>query len=370
MKRKSLREALESALIENPDDLASHAAYADLLQEQGDPRGEFIQVQLALENESLPRTERLRLESRERELLLEHRRAWLGELADLFDDEDERHSWRFARGWLDTIRIEWMEEWLAELLADAPQLALLRQLLIDDSDSEGAVMRRLSRSQWLGNLRVLRVGEEIDPDFDERITYPLAYAEDVERLVARLPRLEELYLLAHWPRPAELFAVPMSNLRVLQLYHADDYPLDVLADNPALGNLTTLLFHPRSHGGFARGIDASQLQALCQSENLPRLSHLRLRLTELGDEGVSVLVESGMIERLRVLDLRLGCVTDEGAGLLADCAELAELELLNLSRNALTATGVAMLEATGVNLIADGQHDEDDDEWTYVGYVE
>jgi hypothetical protein len=31
---------------------------------------------------------------------------------------------------------------------------------------------------------------------------------------------------------------------------------------------------------------------------------------------------------------------------------------------------VAILEATGVNLIADDQHDEDDDGWTYVGDVE
>src|SRR3954470_8526125 len=133
MKRTPLREALESALSENPDDLAAHSAYADYLMEQGDPRGEFIQVQLALENESLERPERLRLESRERELLREHRREWLGDLADLFDEEDEGGSYALARGWLDTVRIEWMEEWLAELLADAPQLALLRQLLIDEA---------------------------------------------------------------------------------------------------------------------------------------------------------------------------------------------------------------------------------------------
>ena len=33
-----LRAALESALAENPDDLASHMAYADLLVDEGDPR--------------------------------------------------------------------------------------------------------------------------------------------------------------------------------------------------------------------------------------------------------------------------------------------------------------------------------------------
>src|SRR3954468_18483091 len=109
MKRTSLREALESALVENPDDLASHAAYADYLQEQGDPRGEFIQAQLALEDEKLPRAQRARFERRERALLLAHRRWWLGRLADLFGDDDEPGSCRFARGRLDEVRLERLE---------------------------------------------------------------------------------------------------------------------------------------------------------------------------------------------------------------------------------------------------------------------
>src|SRR2546425_1209332 len=45
-----LRRSLEDALAEDPDDLATHMAYADHLVELGDPRGEFIQVQLALED--------------------------------------------------------------------------------------------------------------------------------------------------------------------------------------------------------------------------------------------------------------------------------------------------------------------------------
>src|SRR4051794_27599896 len=72
MMNPKLREALEAALIENPDDVAAHMAYADLLSEDDDPRGEFIQVQLALEDEKLPVRERKQLERRERELLTEN----------------------------------------------------------------------------------------------------------------------------------------------------------------------------------------------------------------------------------------------------------------------------------------------------------
>src|SRR5947209_4338233 len=60
----SMRQALEAALVADPDDLAGHMAYADWLSEQADPadqaRAEFIGVQLALEDASHPEKERLR----------------------------------------------------------------------------------------------------------------------------------------------------------------------------------------------------------------------------------------------------------------------------------------------------------------------
>src|SRR5438093_1334944 len=69
------------AILDDPDDLASYAAYADWLAEQGAPRGEFMQVQLALEQEGRPARERARLKKREAELLAAHQAEWLGPLA-------------------------------------------------------------------------------------------------------------------------------------------------------------------------------------------------------------------------------------------------------------------------------------------------
>src|SRR5436305_9160952 len=101
----SLRETLEAALVENPDDRATHMAYADFLAEQGDPRGEFIQVQLALEDAGLPARQRQLLQQREQELLQTHQREWLGDLAPYLLDQQGARDWRgwnqfrFARGW-------------------------------------------------------------------------------------------------------------------------------------------------------------------------------------------------------------------------------------------------------------------------------
>ena len=107
--------------------------------EHGDPRGEFIQVQLALEDESRSSVERRKLKRREADLLARHRRAWLGNLypffhpafsASMMQEWMERHpeapfdlvreeagnhlfpwleargEYQFRRGWLDMLRLD------------------------------------------------------------------------------------------------------------------------------------------------------------------------------------------------------------------------------------------------------------------------
>ena len=60
----------------------------------------------------------------------------------------------------------------------------------------------------------------------------------------------------------------------------------MLANNPAARNLTTLLCHPACYSRNANRITLNDLKGLCESKHLKKLSHLRLRLTELGDAGV------------------------------------------------------------------------------------
>ena len=135
-----------------------------------------------------------------------------------------------------------------------------------------------------------------------------------------MPHIEELYLLAHRVDANKLFVLPMPNLRVLQLYHSNRYPLDKLAANKTLTKLTHLLCHPHAMdfdgddeedgGAYIR---LKHLRAICRSPHLKSLTHLRLRLTDFGDKGVEEIVSSGMLKRLKVLDLKGGCVTDDGA---------------------------------------------------------
>src|SRR5262249_15796126 len=76
-----LAEGLEQAPAADPDDKACWCAYADYLTEQGDPRGEFMQVQIALEDESRSSAERAALKKQEANLLKKYEKDWLGPLA-------------------------------------------------------------------------------------------------------------------------------------------------------------------------------------------------------------------------------------------------------------------------------------------------
>src|SRR5437660_1329785 len=126
---------------------------------------------------------------------------------------------------------------------------------------------------------------------------------------------EELHLLCKDYDIDRLFALPnLRHLRVLRLYHFGiggnwrdrpryEYPLDVLAANPALASLTHLLFHPHHperysqyrQGGQRSFLPLDQVRALVHSPHLPRLTHLQLRLSNMGDEGIGVLIGSGIL---------------------------------------------------------------------------
>ena len=69
-----------AAILASPDDLALRAVYADALLERGDPRGEFISLQLA---HGAGRATAASLR-RELELIAAHRVAWMGSLGRWF----------------------------------------------------------------------------------------------------------------------------------------------------------------------------------------------------------------------------------------------------------------------------------------------
>ena len=402
-------QAFEKSLQENPHDVAGWSAFADYLAENEDVRGEFMQVQLALEDESLSPAARKKLQRIEKELLAKHEREWLGPLAKVildvvvpvYDATNPQATrppvaHRFIRGWLGRLEFHYLTVAQARALAADPGSRLIREIVVETIANEAQVgqqeqyidsyyepgpdvpadivawsapgLHALCRCPHLGSLRLFQLGEAvIRPAWNQDREYCNCHTpgELAYHLVKQMPNLEELYLLAHRVDANKIFPLPMPRLRTLQLYHSLRYPLDKLATNTSLTNLTTLLCHPHAieyhdedderQGAYIR---FPHLKAICRSPHLKSLTHLTLRLTDFGDKGAKEIVDSGILKRLKVLDLQSGCITDKGAKLLAACPDLKNLEYLNLRSNALTPAGVKLITDTGVRATVTEQHTE------------
>jgi uncharacterized protein (TIGR02996 family) len=393
----SLRRALEDELAASPDDLATHAAYADLLGEMEDPRGELIVTQMALEDASLDGRERERLLLREAELLRDNTAAVFGKMAPFLKGSSDSFSTR--RGWLDALDLGYLSLPLARALRDAPEARLLRVLTIasghdvrtEPSPDDNAPEHDAHPGLWplvgspaLANVRVFTLGEDEGdgPDFECSLSTSAAVP-----LVRSMPRLDELHLFAQTNALTDLFTLPtVKNLRVLKAYHNSQvHRLDVLAANPAFRNLTHLLLHPHALAWHDNGTEDERagfreeegylplrvVEALVRSPNLPHLTHLQLRLSSLGDAGCQMLVESGIMRRLKGLDLRHGCISDEGARVLIDGHDARQLSWLDLGHNSLSEEMAARVQALGVPCRVDGQHGEgEEDEYLHEGDIE
>jgi uncharacterized protein (TIGR02996 family) len=390
-------EAFEKAIIANPEERATYSAYADWLQERDDPRGEFIAVQLALEDESRSKNEREALKSREAELLAAHKREWLGELAPHFfgreitDPADPNYDWdrpetpeiqhEWRRGLLFEVTAEYLTVKFAQALVDAPVARTLQKLCLNSTAwnlgvEDNTTPRRappppdpryggewleLLGSPLLRSLRVFQMGggDEAPPE-DGWNRHNHIYVPGLERVIAEMTHIEELHLNCKEYDWTALFALPnLTNLRVLQMYALGEpysrgeyeIQLDALANNPALGNLTHLQLHP--HYAWDRSfIPLRRVRAVIHSKHLKKLTHLQLRLSDMGDDGIRAIIDSGILKQLRWLDLRHGCITDESARLLAACPDAKRLERIDVSYNGVTATGLAAMRNAKINAVA------------------
>ena len=395
----SLKEALEAALVESPDDLASHMAYADYLSEQDDPRGEFIRLQLRLEDPKLKPAERKKLAAEEDKLKRKHEKEWLGSLGEpLLDPKPHpeyewrtlKAEWTWQRGWLSSLKIDNHTVEFCRILAHAPVARLLHRLHLgegtyeeagnftpgpDVPENEGELsLFPLMKATTLGNVRELILGELVAPE-DEAEGYFNCHTngEAASGLVKVMPRLEELHLYAHQVNANDLFSLrTLPDLRVLVLYHSNSYPLGRLAKNPAMKKLEVLRFHPHAMDDEEAYIRLPGVRDLVRSTELPALRYLQLRMTDAGDKGIKEIVESGILKRLKVLDLQHGIVTDKGAEMLLNCPDTRNLERLDLTNNKLTSGTIAKLTQAGIQLIAPSQRrpDDTDEEYLFRGDIE
>lgn len=361
--RSSLRTALETALVEEPDDLGTHMAYADHLIELGDPRGEFIQVQLALEDPTITVEQRNGMRDRERILLERYQGAWLGPLAGLLSQHTQFGSktaveviWR--RGWVHGLIVNDLEVDVARTLVQGEsQLRLLQEFRILDHDLETDPYSVLGKASFFAQLRVFQIGSPED-------TMLYLDEDEITPLIERMSRLEELEAEVGRLDTDRLFALPMPHLRRLTVHHLEHYPLETLAENRTLTGITHLALWPHAlvpHDDQAY-LTREGSFAILRSPAFQDLTHLQFRLTDVGDDLIRELIAGGWLARLRVLDLWGGRITDAGATLLLGCPDARRLEALELSYNYLSNAALEELKQAGVPVHSEEQCKTNDDQ--------
>jgi uncharacterized protein (TIGR02996 family) len=160
------------SIISNAEDDTPRLAYADWLDERGDPRGEFIRVQIELSRMSREDARASPLYTRENSLLVKHEKEWISDVRRLI------RGWRFHRGFIEEV-VMGVQQFLSHadiVFSSAPirQLKLLGgQKLID----------RVAQSSHLARLNTL-------------VLYRLT--DDGARKLAACPYLAELTELDLW----------------------------------------------------------------------------------------------------------------------------------------------------------------------------
>lgn len=359
-------DAFLKEITANPEDLTPRLVYADWLDEQGDPRGEFIRVQCELARLDETDERYPDLLFRERELLAEHRLEWLKPLRPYI------RSGTFRCGFVERAKMRFRA-----FLREGEKLAKLTPLRVVALTASGAStsMSELSDTKILKQL----VGLE----FFSFIRIP-GFIATLMRL-SKLPRLRRLKFGHCWIAPADQYRLLDSalcrNLTSLLLPNAQldagfftalaesDLPLRQL---DCSGNLWVPAQIPQltKWRGLSRlatlnlnacGLERHEFQRLIDSPNWGAIRHLDVgshqpmdltalakqqafaQLTYLGVLGhpfnskqVELLVESQFLTNLRRLEIALDNGAAASLDLFANWPGLRHLTHLRLFGRSVT----------------------------------
>lgn len=357
---------LLEALAENPDDLASHMAFADWLGEQADDRliawGEFMRLQLAQERAPpIPKRESPD-QQRMEDLRDDYEMHWLGEelakpALGMGIASGPSYHWirpqRYARGWLDSLAVFGLDKVMAGALAKPTILRLLANLDIINSTPylKDGSLALLARSSVMANVRHL---------------YLQANGSDagLNALIAGMPRLKSLRLAVVGLDPRRLFSMPsLTSLDTLEVVGPMRYHVQNLAANPVLANIrrlalnTTTKLEAGDFDDWPGQLGDEEIHTICYSPRLKGLRELALHGVEIGHVGSHALGDSDLLARLELLDLTRGNLDDDCARIIASSPDFARVPRVILDGNYLSPSMVRRLRQINKGVRAKDQRE-------------
>lgn len=365
---------LEAAIAANPLDRDPYVVFADWLQQQGDPRGELMSLQLSGKEEAAEA------------LLAEHEAYFLGPLAEhkLVYDEggsnsvsslrtpEQEEAWqqihtqafRWRNGFIHFLRLSHdedqepkkLESTLTEILdqvLDHPSGRYIVEVAfhgngnLNDDNLQPLIDKLAEKAP--PTIRKLTLGDNIDqiswhhvgslaglwPSVPHLKTLEIETGELEVGEPGQLnaPALERAVFVTGGMSPScarGIATAQIPNIQHLEIYYGDP-----------------------NYGGNATVDDVTPL---LDRSDLTKLRYLGLKNSMFANEIARLVGNAKVIKGLETLDLSLGAMTDEGAKFLAESAAgLAHLKTLNLTRNFLTSAGIELVKNLCPTVLTDGQ---------------
>jgi uncharacterized protein (TIGR02996 family) len=365
---------LEKAISADPYDVSAYAVYADWLQEQGDPRGELMSLQLASEAE--PGYKVNKFDKAAEALIAKHAAYFLGPLADhtlTYDGhDDDAFSWRF--GFIHSAKLSHnhytnddFEGSMAEVLETLlrhPSGRFLTELVFgfnndpnEDSldDLIGILAKRAPAT-----IRKLHFGDFKYHNDTEMSWYHLG---SLGKLWKAVPHLQSLIVQGGEFElgTIELPELVRAEFRTGGLSAASAKAI-AKAKWPRIERLEVWYGEP-NYGGTAKVADAA---ALLDRTDLVRLTSLGIMNTAFTDELCGVVASGKLLPQLTRLDLSMGIMTDEGARRLAAHKDaFKHLAELDVSQNYLTKAGLGALKGLAKSVVSTKQREDRDPEYRH-----
>jgi uncharacterized protein (TIGR02996 family) len=314
--------ALYAAILAHPTEDTPRLAYADWLDENGEPdRARFIRLQYELEKLPPVGPKTAKLKKEEEALLKKHEKQWAGEITALV------RLARFRRGFIEQVWIT-----AEQFLGSAGRLFELTPIRTVRFEEIGDRMPALVASPHFGRA------EEVG--FPSYIMHQLGHDGRFEVLVAapalaRIRRLDLGTSYLHRHHAEQLARCPyLGSVVHLRLSSNPIGPdgLTAIVHSDRLPALTSLDLSFGCHAGLAG------LRALVESPLADRLEHLVAYYASLGDESIKVLAAAPKLKRLLTLDLSHNKITADGFSALIASPHLMGLQRLTLRKHTKTLT--------------------------------
>jgi uncharacterized protein (TIGR02996 family) len=311
--------AFMEAIIQEPEEDSHRLIFADWLEEQDDPRSEFIRLQCELDRLEAGDPERAACSKREQELRQRHASEWASPIARLTS------GFEFRRGFVERIRVDG-----ADLLANAAalfRLAPVRALVLTAGPDE---VSRLAHVPQLARLTSLDLRYR-GPDAE-------ALAEFLES-----PHLAGLTSLKIRSNGTSAAAALQSarHLRQLTRLELSGSPRSRVEGYASFFERRSLPPLTELHLNDA-GVDDEVVGRLAKAPLLSSLGTLEMRNNNIGPAGLEALCDSPRTERLTTLSLGYNRIGDRGLDAVGASTRMPALERLFLSHNGLLGAGVKL----------------------------